>query len=255
MRHVYRRWQEITRRVGEGTVFLFVDYDGTLSPIAARPEAAVLPRRTRGLLKRLAGSPRCRLAVISGRSVADVRRRVGIRGVVYAGNHGFEIEGPQIKFKKPLAPAFIKTMKHLKLELRSRLASLRGARVEDKGFSLSVHYRQVEKRLVPVLKAAFRESTRALCAKSAVEIRGGRWYLRCCRRLTGEKGRSFCGCSHGTPPAGRIGGSCPYTSATIPATRTPSRLFGKKGSPYPSEGRMIRPPSISSMTRGRPRGS
>ena len=68
-----------------------LDYDGTLSPIAQRPDLATLPPETRAVLERLANHPDVFVAIISGRSQANVKEMVGIEGITYAGNHGMEI--------------------------------------------------------------------------------------------------------------------------------------------------------------------
>ena len=68
-----------------------LDYDGTLSPIAQRPDLATLPPETKAVLERLANHPDVFVAIISGRSQANVKEMVGIEGITYAGNHGMEI--------------------------------------------------------------------------------------------------------------------------------------------------------------------
>src|SRR5688572_9669020 len=72
------------------------DFDGTLAPIVDQPEEATLPSQVRRLLGKLQALPGVTVAVISGRAVCDLRTRVGIDGVLYAGNHGLEIDAPGI---------------------------------------------------------------------------------------------------------------------------------------------------------------
>ena len=82
----------LLRYVGDrATLALLLDYDGTLSPIAQRPDLATLPPETKAVLERLANHPDVFVAVISGRSQANVKEMVGIEGITYAGNHGMEI--------------------------------------------------------------------------------------------------------------------------------------------------------------------
>src|SRR3970040_492330 len=71
---------------------VFLDFDGTLAPIVDRPELAGIDPPTRNAVERLAR--RCTVAVVSGRDVDDVRARDGIKGIYYAGSHGFDIVGP-----------------------------------------------------------------------------------------------------------------------------------------------------------------
>lgn len=80
-----------------------LDYDGTLSPIAPHPDLATLPPETKNVLQRLSNLNDVYIAVISGRSVENVRKMVGIEGITYAGNHGLEILHPDgSKFVHPM---------------------------------------------------------------------------------------------------------------------------------------------------------
>lgn len=120
---------------------LITDFDGTLSPIVndpadARPAPEVLP-----LLEAL--QERLQLVgVLSGRMAEDVAARVGVPGVVYIGNHGFErFQGGKIVIPDQAKP-YRKALKKAAKKIRRRL--LPGMQLEDKGITLSVHYRQAE---------------------------------------------------------------------------------------------------------------
>ncbi|HEY9421471.1 MAG TPA: trehalose-phosphatase, partial [Thermoanaerobaculia bacterium] len=86
------RWDEIETHLRGRRPALFLDYDGTLSPIAPRPEMATLPEPTREVLRRLAGE--VPVVIVSGRGREDVAALVGLDGLAYAGSHGFDIAGP-----------------------------------------------------------------------------------------------------------------------------------------------------------------
>lgn len=82
---------------------LLLDFDGTLSPIAPHPDLADLPNETRAVLQRLSNHSDVFIAIISGRSVENVQKKVGIEGITYAGNHGLEILHPDgSKFVHPM---------------------------------------------------------------------------------------------------------------------------------------------------------
>src|SRR5204862_268023 len=81
------------------TVALFLDYDGTLTPIVPSPEDAHLSEAARQSLEQAARTPNLDIVIVSGRALADVQQRVGVPGLTYVGNHGFEIEGPGISFR------------------------------------------------------------------------------------------------------------------------------------------------------------
>jgi trehalose 6-phosphate phosphatase len=114
------------REAPEEAALLF-DVDGTLAPIAPRPELARVPGETRVELERLAGSYLL-VACISGRAGAEAARLVGVNGIRYVGNHGLELD-------------------ERAAELTAQIAAFRDSvalPVEDKGFSLSYHYRGAE---------------------------------------------------------------------------------------------------------------
>lgn len=131
-------WQ---RLISHEKFALISDFDGTLSPIVndpdgARPNPQVLPTLA-ALQERL-----LLVGVLSGRMAEDVAARVGIPGLVYIGNHGFErIQAGEIvipEHAKPYQEAVTKAANKIRRHL------LPGMQLEDKGITLSVHYRQAE---------------------------------------------------------------------------------------------------------------
>lgn len=133
-------------------IVLGVDFDGTLSPLARRPALARLPAATRGLLERLAGNPRVLLAVVSGRRLSDITRRVGLGGLHYSGNHGLEIRGPGLAWRHPAARKAAGLLRRLAARLARLPGDFPGVQLENKGLSLSVHYRQLDPALAPALR-------------------------------------------------------------------------------------------------------
>src|SRR5438093_7678916 len=89
-------------RSGQHTVFL--DYDGTLTPIVSHPEKALLSDSMRTTLRALAAQ--VPVAILSGRDLEDMRQRVRVEGIVYAGSHGFDIAGPH-GLRKQMASEFL----------------------------------------------------------------------------------------------------------------------------------------------------
>ena len=103
VRHLFDAWPEVERRLrGAKGWLLLLDFDGTLSPITSNPESARLDRAMRRLLERLAGYPRARVYVISGRPLAYLERWVSMPGVNLMGLHGWEKPGV-----KPLRRNFV----------------------------------------------------------------------------------------------------------------------------------------------------
>jgi len=159
--------QEIASRSGQAAVFL--DYDGTLTPIVNRPEDAWLSDSMRQALRELAA--RMPVAILSGRDLDDVRRRVGIAGIVYAGSHGFDIAGPH-GLRRQMASEFLPKLDTAKKELQEALDGISGAHVERKRLSVATHYRNVKEEDVPRVRQAVGEVA---------------WRHRELRKMTGKK--------------------------------------------------------------------
>lgn len=122
----------VLREAAEGSLLLAFDYDGTLAPITARPADALLRPTTRRLLAAL--SRLYPTAIVSGRSVADLAPRVeGVTLVGLVGNHGREWAGQH--------PAGRAVVESWRTWLDASLGGWAGIVLEDKGASLSVHWR------------------------------------------------------------------------------------------------------------------
>lgn len=144
-------WRELQRTLRDaaarpGSWLIGLDFDGTLSPLARRPDLARLTEPTRRLLVRLARSPEVSLAFISGRSLRDIVNRIGLRGARYAGNHGLEIRGPGAAWRHPKAVSAAADLRALSRGLGSAVKAFPGAFVEDKRLTLSVHHRGMAPR-------------------------------------------------------------------------------------------------------------
>jgi trehalose-phosphatase len=124
------------------TVALFLDYDGTLTPLAPRPEDAHLSDSARDVLRQAARTPNLDTVIVSGRALDDVRGMVDVPGLTYVGNHGFEIEGPGISFRHENADRFRAAVDGAAEDLTA--LAVPGAWVERKGVTLSYHLRAVE---------------------------------------------------------------------------------------------------------------
>lgn len=138
---------EACHRALKGTrnaLFLFLDYDGTLSPLVNNPGDAVLDEGTERILKRLKSN--YPVAIISGRELSDIMDRVKIPGIIYAGNHGAEIWDGQHRIDGTDGAKDAAVPGDLKKELSSRLEGIGGAVVEDKTATVSVHYRNVQQQ-------------------------------------------------------------------------------------------------------------
>jgi trehalose 6-phosphate phosphatase len=148
---------------------LLLDVDGTLAPIAATPESAVVPEATRNELERLARSYGL-VACVSGRPAADASRIVGVEGIRYVGEHGLELD--------PAAAAWAE-------QLQEFAASAGWPSEPGKRYSLAFHYRDAEDELA-ALTALRGVAERAL--EAGLRPRWGRKVLEVRPPLAADKG-------------------------------------------------------------------
>jgi alpha,alpha-trehalase len=139
---------------GNGQLAVFLDYDGTLTPIVSHPEKALLSDSTRQTLQALA--MQASVTILSGRDLNDVRQRVDIATITYGGSHGFDIAGPR-GLRKQVGTQFLPKLDMIEKELGKQLAGIAGAHVERKRFSIAAHYRNVNESDVPKVQRAVSE--------------------------------------------------------------------------------------------------
>jgi trehalose-phosphatase len=147
VKYLFEDWENIRVRIQQAqNLFLFFDYDGTLTPIVSRPELALCPSEVKKLLEKLRDLPGVYLAIISGRSLEDLKGKVEVPGIIYVGNHGLEIENPSGRHKKILSSTRTKELKKITQNLWNSLKEIPGILFEEKGPILSVHYRNVPQK-------------------------------------------------------------------------------------------------------------
>jgi trehalose 6-phosphate phosphatase len=149
-------WREQVRAAN--SLALFLDFDGTLSPIVASPKLAKIDSAIARLIETLAKRDDFYVAVISGREISDVRARTGINGVIYAGNHGLEIETDSVCFREPQSENLRLELRHIVLQLELALSGTPGIEIEQKGLSASIHYRQVNEALHSWVQATVQQT-------------------------------------------------------------------------------------------------
>lgn len=154
--YLFDQTGEIINRLTNGKIFLFLDYDGTLTPIVESPDEALISDEIRNLIIRLKGH--VPVAVITGRSLKDIKKRVGIEGIVYAGNHGAEIwDGKEIIINQESATN-IQLLNEVLNRLKSSLSHIQGILIEDKNITASIHYRMVNAGYLHQLFGIFRRT-------------------------------------------------------------------------------------------------
>ncbi|WZZ00758.1 hypothetical protein YC2023_073086 [Brassica napus] len=135
-------------------IVMFLDYDGTLSPIVADPDRAFISSKMRRTVKKLA---KCfPTSIVTGRCIDKVYSFVKLAELYYAGSHGMDIKGPTKGFSrynkdKPSVlyqPAgdFLPMIDEAFKQLVEKTKSTPGAKVENNKFCLSVHFRCVDEK-------------------------------------------------------------------------------------------------------------
>lgn len=177
-------WADGWRRAGR--IVLLLDFDGTLAPIVDRPEMAAMPDATRRALARVMAMDGVEVAVVSGRGMADVRDRLAIPDIAYAGNHGMEIEGAGLHRIHPEAAAARPQLQEVATRIDAGLEGIEGAFLEDKGLTLSIHY-----RLAPDRADDVREIVRkAAGGRPELKVTEGKMVLEVRPRVEWDKGRA-----------------------------------------------------------------
>lgn len=166
-------------------IAVFLDYDGTLVGIRRRPELARLGPKRRAELGRL--GRRARVAIVSGRPLAEVRRLVGVPGLAYVGNHGLEIRAKGRTWVHPAAARRAGAVARAVAAVRARTADLPGVLVEDKGLTASVHYRLAGERLRRPLGRIVAEEVRR--SRGALALSRGKMVLEIRPNVDWDKGR------------------------------------------------------------------
>ena len=167
----------LAERLSGTPLMLLLDIDGTLAPIAGRPTEAVLPQATRLVIDQLARTPDVHVVAVSGRSALDSRRLICLDDTWIIGNHGIEVAPPMgppvpraevVPFADRVAVAAARAL--------AFAHDIPGVIVENKIWTLSVHYRLANRHIVPeltnqVIGIARDLGLRVTTGKEVIELR------------------------------------------------------------------------------------
>jgi len=189
MRWLCSRWPEVKEQIlKSGHTLLFLDYDGTLAPIAPSPEQAALPSSTRSVLQRLSRNSRVTVALVSGRPLANLRQLVGVRNLTYVGNHGLETWHRGRRTGVLVPESSRAALSRIRPILAGLVKEVPGARLEDKGLSLAFHYRLAPTSHVACLKSAIRRAALPFVRSGGLSLLNGRKIIEVRPGLNWTKG-------------------------------------------------------------------
>ena len=173
-------------QLAQKDVFVFLDYDGTLTPIVATPDLAVLSEEMREVVRKLSFCTK--VSIVSGRATDDVQSKVQIDGIFYAGSHGFEIVSPDGKIKiNEEAQAIRQVINVVYEKLSESLKDVKGALVEHVKYTISVHYRLVSDEYFPKVKEVVEE---ILSKYSNLRMTSGKKVFELRPRIDWHKGKA-----------------------------------------------------------------
>jgi len=135
---------------GKRRFAIFLDYDGTLTPIVDTPSKATLPTDMRQVVERL--SKKYFTAIVTGRRYETIYNFVKLDSLYYAGSHGFDIRRPNQPPIKQVGGDYLPSLAGFCAEITKSLKHIQGALVEDNLYCITIHYRNVDPELVPVVQ-------------------------------------------------------------------------------------------------------
>ena len=172
--------------IGDRTPAIFLDYDGTLTPIVERPEWAVLSDEDRTVVQTL--SQKVPVAVVSGRDRPDVENLVGIQNLTFAGSHGFDIRTADGESLEHAGwDRFGPMLDDTENRLHALLDPIDGAQIERKKFSIACHYRRVSDEDYPRFRTALEK---ILAAKPDLKEKTGKKVFELQPRIDWDKGKA-----------------------------------------------------------------
>jgi len=191
MKWLWSDWPQVEGRIwSSGHTVLLLDYDGTLAPIARVPEEARVPAPMKSLLRRLSRSSRVTVALISGRPLANLRQLVGVRNLTYVGNHGLEMWHRGRCTSVAVPGRSREALARIRPTLAPLVKGVPGARLEDKGLSLAIHYRLARASQVVRLKAGIGREARPFVRSGALTVMNGKKVIEVRPCLNWTKGHA-----------------------------------------------------------------
>jgi len=144
--------KEIQQIIQNRTPLLFLDYDGTLTPIVKRPEDALISDEMKSALKKCAR--KMKVAAVSGRDMDDLKSKIQVENLIYAGSHGFRISGPDGLYNEhEKSDEILPRLDEIESECHSEFSKIdEGVQIDRKRYAVAVHYRNADEQNIPAIK-------------------------------------------------------------------------------------------------------
>ncbi len=167
-KYLLKDLEQVQKTINERKASLFLDYDGTITPITGRPQDAHLSYPMKEMLKTLVQL--YPMTIVSSRSLKDLKGLVDLPGIVYAGNQGLEVWGERFTMTFDIGQARSAELKKIEAGLRKLPGKFRGVFLENKGLTLSAHYRLLDTRDFPFFSERFDEIVSGPVANGMVRV-------------------------------------------------------------------------------------
>jgi trehalose-phosphatase len=171
-------------------IALFLDFDGTLTPLRKDPSQCFVSHGLKERLRILAGCSEICMAILSGRALADVRKRVGIARIIYGGSHGLDIAMAGFRFTDSAAKKAMSLIARAKRMLEVALIPYEGVRLEDKKYTLSLHFRCARNEDISPVKRVFSLTVAEFVRNGQLRVIKGKKVLELAPAASWDKGRA-----------------------------------------------------------------
>lgn len=189
MIYFFPGWKRIKNLFKE-RILLFLDFDGTLAPIASTPGKAVLPSGTKKVLSALAKRLKGQVVIVTGRALRDIKKKVGVKNIFYIGSHGFEIENRPLPLGRVHIKRIYRTITLIAKKTHERFPKSSGIVIENKKLVLSVHYRRLEQKEQKTFRLFFLRIVRPFLKKRVIRFKGGKKVFELCPPVDWNKGKA-----------------------------------------------------------------
>ncbi len=189
MKYLWQELDKITPKLEQKSPkVLFLDFDGTLTPIVKSPKEARLSLKTKNLLQKLSTKKDVYLIIISGRKLEDIKSKIKLPNIIYAGNHGLEGEIFDQYYSFPIPDKIAVILKSIRKLLDKIADQFTGVFIENKGTTLSFHYRLANKQQIPDIKVLFEKTLQPYIKNESISILSGKMVFDVMPKIHWNKG-------------------------------------------------------------------